>query len=165
MDVSTTDPAPLPETPDLQGAYPRLSHEQLQALSAHGERRATRPGQVLYRALPLAVLVLDRLLKDTGAMAPGPLEAGVDIVHPHLDHVGDDARLRRLPLAPHIGNDHRPVGADPHLRPMRLPDADALGEAERLSEPGHRSPDIGVDEHRDHRRRRNGSIGQHRAAT
>ena len=49
MDVSTTDPAPLPETPDLQGAYPRLSHEQLQALSAHGERRATRPGQALYR--------------------------------------------------------------------------------------------------------------------
>ena len=49
MDVSTTGPVPLPETPDLQGAYPRLSGEQLQALSAHGERRATRPGQVLYR--------------------------------------------------------------------------------------------------------------------
>ncbi len=49
MDVSTTGPVPLPETPDLQGAYPRLSDEQLQALSAHGERRATRPGQVLYR--------------------------------------------------------------------------------------------------------------------
>ena len=49
MDVATTGPVPLPETPDLQGAYPRLSDEQLQALSAHGERRATRPGQVLYR--------------------------------------------------------------------------------------------------------------------
>ena len=50
MDVSTTDPVPLPETPDPQGAYPRLSDEQLQALSAHGERQPTRPGQVLYRA-------------------------------------------------------------------------------------------------------------------
>jgi thioredoxin reductase (NADPH) len=49
MDVSTTGPVPLPETPDLQGAYPRLSGEQLQALSAHGERQPTRPGQVLYR--------------------------------------------------------------------------------------------------------------------
>ena len=49
MDVSTTGPVPLPETPDLQGAYPRLSGEQLQTLSAHGERRATRPGEVLYR--------------------------------------------------------------------------------------------------------------------
>ena len=50
MDVPTADPAPLPETPDLQGAYPRLSDEQVQSLSAHGERRATRPGEILYRA-------------------------------------------------------------------------------------------------------------------
>ena len=49
MDVPTTDPVPLPETPDLQGAYPRLGDEQVQILSTHGERRATRPGQVLYR--------------------------------------------------------------------------------------------------------------------
>ncbi|MET1040668.1 MAG: FAD-dependent oxidoreductase [Acidimicrobiales bacterium] len=49
MDVPTADPAPLPETPDLQGAYPRLSDEQVQILSAHGERRATRPGEILYR--------------------------------------------------------------------------------------------------------------------
>jgi thioredoxin reductase (NADPH) len=48
-DVSTTDPEPLSETPDLHGAYPRLSEEQLAALAARGERRRTSQGEVLYR--------------------------------------------------------------------------------------------------------------------
>ena len=37
-----------PETPDLQGAYPRLSDEQIAALDAQGQRRPTRPGDVLF---------------------------------------------------------------------------------------------------------------------
>src|SRR6201993_1753538 len=37
-----------PETPDLQGAYPRLSDEQIAALDAQGGRRPTRPGDVLF---------------------------------------------------------------------------------------------------------------------
>jgi thioredoxin reductase (NADPH) len=37
-----------PETPDLQGAYPRLSDEQIAALDAQGRRRPTRPGDVLF---------------------------------------------------------------------------------------------------------------------
>ena len=49
MDVPTTDPVRLPETPDLDGAFPRLSERQLQTLAAHGERRQARPGEVLYR--------------------------------------------------------------------------------------------------------------------
>ncbi|MFG3098020.1 FAD-dependent oxidoreductase [Streptomyces sp. NPDC048202] len=37
------------ETPDRYGAFPRLTPEQLQDLAAHGERRPTTAGQVLYR--------------------------------------------------------------------------------------------------------------------
>jgi thioredoxin reductase (NADPH) len=39
----------LHETPDPDGAWPRLTPEQIAALSAHGERRPTREGEVLYR--------------------------------------------------------------------------------------------------------------------
>jgi thioredoxin reductase (NADPH) len=38
----------LPETPDLQGAFPRLSEDQIDTLAAHGERRTTRPDEVLF---------------------------------------------------------------------------------------------------------------------
>jgi thioredoxin reductase (NADPH) len=37
-----------PETPDLQGAFPRLSDAQIAALDAQGRRRSTRPGDVLF---------------------------------------------------------------------------------------------------------------------
>jgi thioredoxin reductase (NADPH) len=37
------------ETPDLQGAYPRLSDGQITALSGLGERRPIEPGQALFR--------------------------------------------------------------------------------------------------------------------
>ena len=40
----------LPETPDLDGAYPRLSDEQIGALEPYGERRATSAGEVLIQA-------------------------------------------------------------------------------------------------------------------
>ena len=39
----------LRETPDRDGAYPRLSDDQLAALAQTGERRRTGPGQVLFR--------------------------------------------------------------------------------------------------------------------
>jgi thioredoxin reductase (NADPH) len=39
----------LTETPDSAGAFPRLSDEQIGALAEHGERRATRVGDVLFR--------------------------------------------------------------------------------------------------------------------
>jgi thioredoxin reductase (NADPH) len=47
--VTTTEPVRLPETPDLDGAFPRLSEQQLLALEAHGERRRVRQGEVIYR--------------------------------------------------------------------------------------------------------------------
>jgi thioredoxin reductase (NADPH) len=40
----------LPETPDLHGAYPRLSGTQLCALIEQGERRPIRAGEVLMRS-------------------------------------------------------------------------------------------------------------------
>ena len=36
------------ETPDLQGAFPRLSDAQIAALDAQGRRRSTQPGDVLF---------------------------------------------------------------------------------------------------------------------
>jgi len=39
---------PLAETPDLQGAYPRLSAPQIAALEALGQRRTVAPGEVLF---------------------------------------------------------------------------------------------------------------------
>src|SRR3954451_16621951 len=40
----------LQETPDLYGAYPRLSQEQIARLSGVGDRRPTKEGEILYRA-------------------------------------------------------------------------------------------------------------------
>ncbi|MCG5218138.1 FAD-dependent oxidoreductase [Streptosporangium soli] len=45
-----TSPAPSQsETPDLYGAYPRLSEEQISPLSKCGECRAVSPGDILFR--------------------------------------------------------------------------------------------------------------------
>src|SRR5258706_6667702 len=43
-----TGPAPA-ETPDMYGAFPRLTDEQLATLVARGAREAVRKGDVLYR--------------------------------------------------------------------------------------------------------------------
>jgi thioredoxin reductase (NADPH) len=47
--MTSPGPVRLPESPDLNGAFPRLSEQQLQALAGYGERRRTRRGEVLYR--------------------------------------------------------------------------------------------------------------------
>jgi thioredoxin reductase (NADPH) len=39
----------IAETPDLQGAYPRLSDVEIAALAALGQRRSTQPEQILFR--------------------------------------------------------------------------------------------------------------------
>ncbi|MGP4058680.1 FAD-dependent oxidoreductase [Mycobacterium sp. 4D054] len=41
--------AELQETPDIYGAYPRLSEMQIATLEAGGERRAVAPGEILVR--------------------------------------------------------------------------------------------------------------------
>ena len=46
--MATHAPAPT-ESPDLYGAFPRLSDEQIKALEMVGERRRVQPGDVLYR--------------------------------------------------------------------------------------------------------------------
>jgi thioredoxin reductase (NADPH) len=40
---------PLVETPDSHGGYPRLSEDQIAFLSAHGTRRRTQAGEILFR--------------------------------------------------------------------------------------------------------------------
>jgi thioredoxin reductase (NADPH) len=40
----------IEETPDRHGAFPRLSQEQIERLSAHGDRRPTEAREVLFRA-------------------------------------------------------------------------------------------------------------------
>jgi len=47
--ASEPSPAIPDETPDLYGAYPRLTEHQIGALAAGSERRPTRAGEVLYR--------------------------------------------------------------------------------------------------------------------
>jgi thioredoxin reductase (NADPH) len=51
--VTATGPSPsvpVAETPDVDGAFPRLSEAQIESLAAEGERRSTDAGEVLYRA-------------------------------------------------------------------------------------------------------------------
>jgi thioredoxin reductase (NADPH) len=45
----TNGDQPRVETPDVHGAYPRLSAEQLALLAAHGTSRPTQAGEVLFR--------------------------------------------------------------------------------------------------------------------
>src|ERR1700749_4210078 len=46
--MSTKPSSEVPETPDLQGAYPRLSDAQVAALARQGRHRVTQPGEVLF---------------------------------------------------------------------------------------------------------------------
>ena len=41
-------PGDITETPDPEGAYPRLSDAQIAALTGQGDRRGTQPGEILF---------------------------------------------------------------------------------------------------------------------
>ena len=47
--MSATDVSNVHETPDLHGAFPRLTQAQIDALLPRGERRQVAPGDVLFR--------------------------------------------------------------------------------------------------------------------
>ncbi|HEV7461004.1 MAG TPA: FAD-dependent oxidoreductase [Solirubrobacteraceae bacterium] len=49
MAVEEQRESTLAETPDREGAFPRLSEEQIGALSEHGQHRTVREGDVLFR--------------------------------------------------------------------------------------------------------------------
>jgi thioredoxin reductase (NADPH) len=49
MAADTGGPVQIAETPDLHGAFPRLSEVQIEMLARHGERRRVEPGEVLFR--------------------------------------------------------------------------------------------------------------------
>ena len=47
--MSATEPSEVAETPDRDGAFPRLSEGQIETLTAHGRRARTTAGKCLYR--------------------------------------------------------------------------------------------------------------------
>jgi thioredoxin reductase (NADPH) len=47
--MRATESPPLTETPDVHGAYPRLTPSQVDDLAVHGERRRVGAGEVLFR--------------------------------------------------------------------------------------------------------------------
>ncbi|MBC6458937.1 FAD-dependent oxidoreductase [Actinomadura sp. HBU206391] len=47
--MTTAEQAPLRETPDSYGAYPRLTEEQIELLARFGARHPKRAGETLYR--------------------------------------------------------------------------------------------------------------------
>ncbi len=49
MSITGAATSAPPETPDRDGAFPRLTGDQLALLAAQGERRPTRRGEVLFR--------------------------------------------------------------------------------------------------------------------
>jgi thioredoxin reductase (NADPH) len=49
MSVTGAATSAPPETPDRDGAFPRLTDDQLARLAAQGERRSTQRGEVLFR--------------------------------------------------------------------------------------------------------------------
>ena len=57
-------PSGLTETPDLHGAFPRLSDEQVESLSRVGQRQPTHPGEVLYEEGEAVNRGLDLLGED-----------------------------------------------------------------------------------------------------
>src|ERR1700685_887839 len=48
--IDQRDSPPLAETPDIYGAYPRLSDDQIATLEAGGDRRAGGPGHTPFSA-------------------------------------------------------------------------------------------------------------------
>jgi CRP-like cAMP-binding protein len=47
--TEATQPTPLVETDDADGAFPRLSDAHVEALAAQGDRRRTGRGDILFR--------------------------------------------------------------------------------------------------------------------
>jgi thioredoxin reductase (NADPH) len=78
------------ETPDLQGAFPRLSDAQIAALDVQGRRRPTLPGEVLFAAgdrdCDFFVMVAGKVASVEGHGTP---EERVIAVHGHGRFLGE----------------------------------------------------------------------------
>jgi thioredoxin reductase (NADPH) len=80
--MAASETGELQETPDEYGAYPRLNGSQIAELEQVGTRRATQPGEVLYRqgdlncdlfvVLEGLVAVVDEQLPDPPVAVHGP---------------------------------------------------------------------------------------------
>src|SRR3954464_1816189 len=124
-----------------------------------GERPAV-PGGVLGRVLALAVLAVGRLHEDPRPAGARVLAVGARVVQANHDGVGLRAVARRAAFAADVAADQRAV-AVAELRPVVLADLDALDEAEGVLEERDRGAHVGIDEHRDDRRRWDRAVSSH----
>jgi len=87
------------ETPDLQGAFPRLSDAQIAALDAQGQRRSTQPGDVLFaegdRECDFFVILAGEVASVEGKGTPEEL---VIAVHGRGRFLGEPERVDPLRL-------------------------------------------------------------------
>jgi hypothetical protein len=91
----------------------------------------------------------------------GAFELGAHVRDTHLDHVRHHAALRGLLLSPDVGDDHRAVHTNSHLRPVRLTDTEKLDKPERSGQPSDSRTDVRIHEYWDDGGRREGTIYRH----
>ena len=89
-------------------------------------------GEILQRAVSLAVLAVCRRFEHASPVNPSSLELGIDVVHAHPDEMAHDPALWGLLLTPDIGDDQSAIFADAELGPVALSYARSLDEAESL---------------------------------
>jgi thioredoxin reductase (NADPH) len=80
------------ETPDIYGAYPRLSDEQVALLAERGERRSTKHGDVLFRdgdAPAEFYVIVDGTVALVDGYDPETGEGDVLSVHGHHRFLGE----------------------------------------------------------------------------
>src|SRR5882724_11029079 len=109
--------------------------------------------KVLSVVLALAIGLILRLSQDDGSILPRAFAVTVGIFDADLNDV------RIVGRCVSFGNGEASL-ASFHLDAV-IGDAEADGEAERLSQPGGSSARVGVNKHRYHDTRRHRSVGSH----
>jgi thioredoxin reductase (NADPH) len=136
--MTTTEPARRPETPDVNGAFPRLSAPQLQTLAAHGRRRPVRPVDVRYREGRGLRLLRGPREQDGDTRRPRrrrPRGRGPRLPHRWIDLERDkeaEALLSQLSIAP----EETPVVIWRGQQVLRNPTNAELARAIGLPAPG-----------------------------
>ena len=119
------------------------------------------PTNVLEHTRTLAVLPRVWLFEDAGAEIAGTTEGRVDVRHPHLDEVCDDAGRGRHLIVVHVGGDDGTVGSNTQLSAVCVADPHPFLEAEGGLEPDNCRSHIRIDQYRRNGRRWCRAIRQH----
>jgi hypothetical protein len=106
------------------------------------------PRHFLHGAVPLTVLPVCGRFEHACSVRAGTLELGTDILDPDTDEMHRPTVVCWLPVLA-VRDDHCPICADAHLRPVTVAYPRALNETERCAQPRHRGPHvrIGQDGH------------------